>query len=331
MSDKNITATARVLKGVGGLFTVLCEPGDKLTEGRKLTVRARGSLRSGGKLLIGDRVKIELDGGLLSKDGTGFDVSDDKSGVSGAAITDILERKNTFIRPPMANLDMLFIVVSSARPDPSTPVTDKLISVCEYYSVEPVIVIGKSELDPVVADEMKLIYTSAGYNTFVLSCAEGTGICEFREYLKRSACGMLSAFAGASGAGKTTLMNSIFPDLRLISGEVSRKNGRGKNTTRAVEIFDVSIDGFPVLIADTPGFTSIDFENFDFLPFEALPDTMREFRDYYADCRWPDCSHTKEKDCGIAIAVREGKIAQSRHENYISMYEILKNKNRWDS
>lgn len=314
-----------MLKGVGGLFTVLNDAGDAPLSGRRINVRARGNLRGDDRLLPGDLVETEVEGsGEVFSSGTGAELA-------GAAIRSVLPRKNCFIRPPMANLDRLFIILAATRPDPSELIIDKLLSVCEYYSVEPVIVIGKCELDREKAKYFSDLYTKVGYKTFVLSCAEGEGVAEFADFVKTELPGTLSAFAGASGAGKTTLMNALFPSLELRSGEVSRKTGRGRHTTRAVELYETDLGAGKFLIADTPGFSAIDFVSYDFLPFEALPDTMRDFLPYYKDCRWPDCSHTLERDCGVVMAVERGDVAKSRHESYCENYSLLKIKSKkWD-
>jgi ribosome biogenesis GTPase len=174
------------------------------------------------------------------------------------------------------------------------------------------------------------IYRSAGYPVFPVSCRLGTGLGELRGYMERELPGTVAAFAGVSGAGKSTLMSALFPELRTEAGDVSRKTGRGRNTTRRIDLYPVSAGSGSFLLADTPGFSLIDFENFDFLPFAALPDTMREFGPYYGGCRYPDCSHTRERECAVARAAEEGRIAPSRRESYIAMYDILRNKKSWN-
>ena len=183
------------------------------------------------------------------------------------------------------------------------------------------------EAYPLIAEKLEKTYTSALYPTFRLSCYEGEGIAEFSSYIKERLRGKVAAFAGASGVGKSTLINALFPEMKLAAGEISRKIARGKHTTRQAELFPLEGGGF---LADTPGFSMIDFENFDFFPFDDLPDTMREFREHYGECKYLDCSHTKEEGCAILEAIERGEIAPSRHESYLSMYKTLKAKPRWE-
>ncbi len=318
-------ATGRVLKLSGGLFTVRLDAGEDPLSGRRIECRARGSLRDRGGLLPGDRVEVCYGESSFVAGGEGFVPVSDASGVPDAAISSVLPRKNTLIRPPMANLDILFVIIAAARPDPSLPAVDRLLASAEYRSVEPVIVITKRDLSPSSAATLADIYTKAGYPVF-LTQAEESPDAGLTGWLEKELPGHTAAFAGVSGAGKSTLLNRLFPELGLVSGEVSRKTGRGRQTTRTVELFEIGPEGSRGLIADTPGFSSIDFENFDFLPLEALPDCMREFRDCYENCRWPDCTHTGEADCGVAAAVREGRVAASRHDSYREMYSTLKAK-----
>ena len=326
----------RILRGVGGLYCVKLADRDEHaalyaeTEsplaGRTLLTRARGSLRTpdGGKIKVGDVCEFIYTDNSFTEGGV---PQDDSSGLPEGAVSAILPRRNSLIRPPLSNLDLLVIVCAAAAPTPATETIDKLLSVAEYHGIEAAVVIGKSELAPEVAEKLKATYTSALYPTFTLSCYKGDGIAEFSEYVKSVLPGKVAAFAGASGVGKSTLINAVFPEMKLEAGEISRKIARGKHTTRQAELFPLEIGGF---LADTPGFSMIDFENFDFFPFEALPDTMREFREHYGECRYLDCSHTKEEGCAILDAVARGEIAESRHESFLSMYRTLKAKPRWE-
>ncbi len=329
----------RILRGVGGLYYVSLA--DKETHnllypdtpsplaGRTLLSRARGSLRTpdGGKIKVGDICEYIYTDNSFTMNGNEALPNDDSSGLPEGAVSAILPRRNTLIRPPLSNLDLLVIVCAAAAPAPATETIDKLLSVAEYHNIEAAVVIGKCELDTQTADRLEKTYTSANYPTFRLSCYEKTGLEEFSEYIKKTLHGKVAAFAGASGVGKSTLINAVFPEMKLEAGEISRKIARGKHTTRQAELFPLELGGF---LADTPGFSMIDFENFDFFPFDALPDTMREFREHYGECRYLDCSHTKEEGCAVLDAIERGEIAPSRHESYLSMYKTLKAKPRWE-
>ena len=228
------------------------------------------------------------------------------------------ERKNSLIRPPMANLELMFVTIAAASPEPSLLVTDKLLAIAEYNGIEPVIVIGKCELDPSAAENIKEIYKKAGYEVFVLSCKTGEGLDSFKAFAKEKINGKIAAFAGASGVGKSTLMNNLFPELSQITGDVSRKTERGKQTTRTVELFS-SNGGY---IADTPGFSMLDFERFDFFSKDDLPETFREFRESIGECKYKKCTHLCEDGCAIVRRVEMGEIPKSRHESYVELYNV---------
>lgn len=326
----------RVLRGVGGLYYVSLADAEAHSAlypdttsplaGKSLLTRARGALRTpdGGKIKVGDICEFIYTDNSFTEGGI---PQDDSSGLPEGAVSAILPRRNSLIRPPLSNLDILVIVCAAAAPAPATETIDKLLSVAEYHGIEAIVVIGKCELDGEVAEKLEKTYKSALYPTFRLSCYEGEGIAEFSSYIKERLCGKVAAFAGASGVGKSTLINALFPEMKLAAGEISRKIARGKHTTRQAELFPLEGGGF---LADTPGFSMIDFENFDFFPFDDLPDTMREFREHYGECKYLDCSHTKEEGCAILEAIERGEIAPSRHESYLSMYKTLKAKPRWE-
>lgn len=326
----------RILRGVGGLYYVSLASPEAHAElypdtpsplaGRSLLSRARGSLRTpdGGKIKVGDICEFIYTDNSFTDGGI---PQDDSSGLPEGAVSAILPRRNSLIRPPLSNLDLLVIVCAAAAPAPATETIDKLLSVAEYHNIEAAVVIGKCELDPDRADELEKTYRSALYPTFKLSCYEKCGLEEFEKYIKSALPGKVAAFAGASGVGKSTLINALFPEMKLAAGEISRKIARGKHTTRQAELFPLEIGGF---LADTPGFSMIDFENFDFFPFDALQGTMREFREHYGECRYLDCSHTKEEGCAVLDAIERGEISASRHESYLSMYLTLKAKPRWE-
>ena len=312
----------KITSSNGGLYSILLDGEGTPLSGKTVVCRARGVFRHEKKSpLVGDSVSVIYDDSSFSEDMTPSPEG------AGIVIDRINERYNDLIRPPLANLDLMFVVMAVKRPEPSLFTADKLISICEFNKIEPVIVIGKSELDPERAQSLAEIYRLAGFRVFVLSCFEGNGVEEFSDYVKGALVGKTAAFAGLSGVGKSTLLNLVFPELKLSTGEVSRKTERGRHTTRKVELFP-SCGGF---IADTPGFSMLDFERFDFFSKEDLPETFREFDDCIGSCRYTKCTHTKEEGCAVLEKLREGRIAPSRHESFLALYDILKQKHSWDT
>lgn len=312
----------KVIKGVGGLYTVLVtsEGGD--LAGLRIRSRARGVLRHGGmQVLAGDEVMLRYDAERFAANRT-----DDEANF---VIDSISERKNSLIRPPLANLDYLFITVAAAKPTPVLLTVDKLFSICVYNEIEPIAVITKSELDENYAREIAEIYRKAGFRAIITSSVTGEGIDELRAVVDGLPAGSVSAFSGASGVGKSTIMNALFPSLELSTSQVSRKTERGRHTTRETELFVIKDGENPVFLADTPGFTMLDFDQFDFFTLEDLPSTMRDFDDYIGCCKYKKCTHTKEEGCAVLEAVRGGEISPSRHASYLSLYETLKAKKKW--
>lgn len=325
------TACGRLVKMTGGLYTVCLDPPSEsaaMTPLSGLTVecRARGSFRHARLTpLVGDRVTVQYDhtSYVTAPDGT-VTPSDDRTGLM---IADILPRKNSLIRPPLSNVDTMLVVVAAAAPDPDIPTIDKLLSILEFNRIEPVMVIGKCELAPERAAELAAIYTRAGYRVFVLSCHTSVGVDKFADFTHRELSG-ITAVAGASGAGKSTLLNTVFPGLNLVTGSISEKIGRGKNTTRHTELFDLpgTDRGY---IADTAGFSLLDFERFDFFTLEDLPHTFREFEPHLGHCRYTDCTHLTDEGCAIVEAVHRGEIGKTRHDAYRELYATLKEKKKW--
>ena len=209
---------------------------------------------------------------------------------------------------------------------------DKLIAIAEHNRISPAVVITKSDVDTGEADKLRAIYELSGIPTFVTSASDGTGTAQLSQYItERVRDGATAAFAGASGVGKSTLMNALFPALSLATAEISKKIQRGRHTTRHVELFPISTDGRTGFLADTPGFSLIDFARFDFFSLDRLADSFREFGEYLGKCRYADCAHVGEgaDECAVMRAVAEGKIAPSRLESYRSIYKVLKNKNQY--
>lgn len=301
----------RIIKGLGGLYEILCE------DGGTVSCKARGSFRRAGLTpYVGDYVSV-----LKSADGS-------------FVIEDILERKNLLIRPPLANLDYLFVCVPTAKPEPAVTTIDQLISIAEYQRIEPVIVITKSDEDSARAQELAGIYRTCGFTVFTVCSPSGEGVEEVERFFCESLHGDTAAFAGASGVGKTTLMNALFPHLELATGEISTKISRGKHTTRHVELYNLAAltDGrMQGYLADTPGFSMLDFVRFDFYDKDDLPYTFREFVPHLPECRYTDCTHTKEEECGVVAAVKAEKIPKSRHDSFLEIYNAIKDKKPWDN
>lgn len=305
----------KAVKGLGGLYNIRIEENG---EAQYLSCKAKGSLhRDEEKLLIGDRVRVTID----------------DSTPDGVVISEILPRKNSLIRPPMANLDYIFAVFAAAKPSPVTETVDKLIAIAEYNGIVPVAIITKADLDEAKAQELKNIYSGAGFDAFVTSTKTGEGIEEIKAYIEEKIKdGVTAAFAGASGVGKSTLINKLFPRLSLATAEISRKIERGRHTTRHVELFALSEGEGSGFLADTPGFSLLDFSRFDFFPLEALISTFREISGYAGKCRYADCSHVGEgvDDCAVIRAVADGLVSESRHNSYKEIYKILKAKKSYD-
>ena len=304
----------KIVKGLGGLYEVRVDDGDKIS---RLACRAKGVLkRDEEKVLIGDNVKVSID-----------DTTPD-----GIVISAIETRKNSLIRPPLANLDYLFIVFAAAKPSPVIETVDKLIAIAVHNDIVPVVVITKSDIQSSDAEKYADIYRLSEIETFVTSSNSGEGVEALKCYIKDNVRdGKTSAFAGASGVGKSTLMNSLFPDLALATAEISKKIERGRHTTRHVEIFDIENGRDTGFLADTPGFSLIDFARFDFFSLEELLPTFQELLPYVGKCRYADCAHVGEgeDECAVAKACAEGKIAATRLESYRSIYRVLKSKNEY--
>ena len=253
----------KVVKGLGGLYEVRLATDSGV---ERISCRAKGVLhRDEEKLSIGDNVKVKID----------------TEAPDAVVISEIYERKNSLIRPPVSNLDYLFIVFSPKKPSPVLETVDKLVAIAEHNGIVPVIVISKGELDGDAAEELYSIYSSIGIDTFITSSFLKEGISELREYIDKNVrCGKTAAFAGASGVGKSTLMNSLFDNLSLATSEISKKIERGRHTTRHVEIFDIDESADTGFLADTPGFSLVDFARFDFFSLEELLPAFREFSEY---------------------------------------------------
>lgn len=287
-----------IIKAVSGFYYV--SDGEKTYE-----CKARGSFRSSGvSPLVGDRVE--------------FENTDEGKGV----VTAVLPRKNLLSRPPIANIDKLFIISSYEKPAPNAYIIDKLTAIAEYKKIKPVIVFNKCDMGSFYTWER--IYTNAGFKVFTLSAESGEGI----DMLKYELKGCVSAFTGNSGVGKSSILNVLFGDARLSTGAVSEKLGRGRHTTRHTELFSLQDGGF---VADTPGFSSLENDCQDYEFKENLVSCFSDLRQYADGCRFTSCTHTVEKGCNIIEAVKNGNIEKSRHASYVALFGELKDLKPWNT
>ncbi len=281
-----------ITKSIGGLYVI--ESPDGIFQ-----CKARGIFRNRGiSPSVGDRAEF-----------------------SDGVITEILPRKNSITRPPLANLDQLIFVTSMSEPAPNMLILDKFIAVAEYQNIEPVIAVTKIDIEDY--REFTEIYRIAGIKVYVIDYASEDPAREIRQLLK----GKISAFTGNSGAGKSTLLNEVCSDFGIPTGEISKKLGRGRHTTRHAELYRLPWGGY---IADTPGFSTFETNRYGIIRKEELSGCFREFRQFEGMCRFRDCSHTGEKGCAIAEAVESRKIPKSRHESYCTMYEEAKQIKEWE-
>lgn len=273
------------------------------TDKEVLECKARGKFRKNGESpVVGDRVEVSL-----KPDGY-------------HSIESILPRKNFLVRPPLANLDALVIVVSTVDPFPNTLVIDKLTAAAVDLGTIPYIVFSKTDVKE--CEELVTVYSKAGFPTFTYSDGDSESVDVVRNALK----GKLVAFIGNSGVGKSTLINNLFPELNLKTGQVSQKLGRGKHTTRTVELFKTE-SGY---IADTPGFSTMDLERYHLVSKDQLMYCFPEFEEYINECRFTSCMHLCEKGCAVIEAVDNGEISKSRHESYVEMYNEIKDIKPWE-
>ncbi len=286
----------RIQKALSGFYYV--------DTGREvLTCRARGKFRKEGvSPLVGDRVEVRELG-----NGEGF-------------VEKILPRRNEFARPAVANIDQLVVIASGAVPRTDPYLIDRVAAIAALKGCQVVVVLNKCDLDR--ADQLYEIYTAAGFPTLRLSAETGEGM----EALKALITGKLSAFTGNSGVGKSSILNALDPAFDLQVGEVSDALGRGRHTTRHVELFRLSCGAE---VVDSPGFSSFETEELNLELKQRLPETFLEFEPYLGQCRFQGCSHTKEQGCAVLEALRAGDIQKSRHESYLRLYEELKPLKEW--
>lgn len=286
----------RIEKALSGFYYVN-------TGGETLQCRARGKFRREGlSPLVGDWVQVRELG-----NGEGF-------------VEAVEARRNQFARPAAANIDQLVILASAAIPVTEPYLIDRIASIAALKGCQVLLCLNKCDLDS--ADELYDIYSRSAIPVLRVSAVTGQGLDALREAIR----GKLSAFTGNSGVGKSSVLNALLPSLALPVGEVSKALGRGRHTTRHVELFSLGEDTY---IIDTPGFSSFDTAEMDLALKQHLPDTFPEFAPYVGDCRFTGCTHTKEKGCRVLQAVKDGLIPASRHSSYVRLYDELKDVKEW--
>jgi len=272
--------------------------------GETVSCRARGRFRLDKSTpLVGDRVKINID------------VAEESKGI----ITEIMPRINSFVRPPLANIEMMIIIASAAIPITDPFLIDKMIAIATSCSCKPVVCINKTDID--AADDLYNIYKDTGLTVLRTSTVTGEGIEELISVIKGAVC----AFTGNSGVGKSSILNSIDPNFSIPIGDVSKKLGRGRHTTRHVELYDLSCGA---MIADTPGFSA--FDTGHIAPKEDVQHLFIEFEPYIGSCRFDDCMHINEPGCSVLQALKEGKLQVSRHDSYKKLYEKASEYKEWE-
>lgn len=286
----------RIIKALSGFYYVQTE--DVVVE-----CRARGRFRRQDQSpLVGDFVRITRQG--------------DK-GVLEA----LLPRKNAFIRPAVANIDQLVVLASCAIPVTEPFLIDRVLAIAQLQNVPALVVVNKDDLAP--AQPLAEIYRRAGVPVLVTSAETGEGI----EALREALAGKLSCLTGNSGVGKSSLLNRACPQLQLPVGEVSEKLGRGRHTTRHIELYSLGSNTF---VADTPGFSAFDTERVELVHKEQLQYAFPEFAPYLGHCQFPDCAHRKEPGCAVRKALAEGKIGQTRYSSYERLYELASQLKEWE-
>lgn len=290
------TLNGILMKAIGGFYYVRCD-------GKEYECKARGSFRkSGNSPVVGDKV-------VISVPEEGF-----------ASIEEIKPRINKLKRPALANIDTLVIVCSTVDPEPNFTVIDKMTAAAVNNNMIPAIVVSKNDLKS--GERIAEIYRNSEFPVFLCSLDDTEDVNRLKAFLK----GKVSAFTGNSGVGKSTLINRIFPELELQTGQISRKLGRGKHTTRVVELFE--IDG--CFVADTPGFSTVDLQRYEMIDKTQLQYCFPEFEKYLGECQFTSCSHTCEKGCRILQAVADDEIEPSRHKSYVAMYNEVKDIKEWE-
>ena len=292
-----MTSEGIIMKALSGFYYV--------DDGQTVTAcRGRGKLRR-DKInpLVGDRVR--------------FTPLENGSG----ALEEILPRKNEFFRPAVANIDQLVVIASQAIPVTDPFLIDRVAAIAESRGCDVVVCVNKCDLAD--GEPLAAIYRAAGFRTLMVSAETGEGM----EELRQAITGKVSAFTGNSGVGKSSILNALDPQFSLATGDVSQKLGRGRHTTRHVELLRLSCGA---LVADTPGFSSFDVDRMELARAEDLQYAFREFAPYLDKCRFQDCAHVKEKGCAVLEALDQGKIQPTRHQSYARLYQQAKAVPDWE-
>ena len=286
----------RIIRSLSGFYEVQTENGT-------VTCRARGSLRRGTEIpLTGDLVTISVERGK-------------------GMVEKIHPRRNSFVRPAVANVDALVVFAANANPITEPFLIDRVAAIAGDQEVPVYLCVNKCDLDP--AQDLIRIYTHAGFPVIAASAETGEGIEQLREMIR----GKLVAFTGNSGVGKSSILNRLCPALELPTGEVSEKLGRGRHTTRHVELYDL---GEGTLVADTPGFSSFDTDQMEVMLKENLQYAFPDFGAYIGLCQFHDCSHRKEPGCAVTKALQAGEIEPTRYDSYLRLYEKASQIKLWE-
>ena len=290
------TQTGRIIRSLSGFYDVQTPEGT-------VTCRGRGSLRRAGESpLTGDLVEI------TSEKGKGM-------------VEKILPRKNSFIRPAVANVDALVVFAANVNPVTEPFLIDRVAAIAGDRDVPVYLCVNKCDLDPAI--DLVKIYQNAGFTVIAASAETGEGVEQLRELIR----GKLTAFTGNSGVGKSSMLNRLCPDLKLPTGEVSEKLGRGRHTTRHVELFCLEQDTY---VADTPGFSSFDTDQMEVILKENLQYAFPEFGKYLGCCQFHDCTHRKEPGCAVRQAVEDSLVEPTRYESYLRLYEKASQIKQWE-
>ena len=293
---KQNTVTGRIVRSISGFY-------DVQIPGKLVSCRARGILRKTGESpLTGDMVEITLEKGK-------------------GMVERILPRRNSFVRPAVANIDALVVFAANVNPVTEPFLIDRVAAIAGDQEVPVILCVNKCDLDP--AAQLVRIYTHAGFPVICTSAETGEGVDELREMIR----GKLVAFTGNSGVGKSSILNRLSPELALATGEVSEKLGRGRHTTRHVELYDL---GDNTYVMDTPGFSSFDTDQMDVILKENLQYAFPDFASFVGSCQFHDCSHRKEPGCAITAALAAGDIEPTRYDSYLKLYEKASQIKLWE-